>query len=555
VYIKQDLNDFTRQATAFSLLKSIISRKLVEPELEKIVHEVEQMSIVAETANVRQQCRQLAWQFMLDYPLGDKKLDNQHLEFYLQQLKYEHDSGRSSALEMLTTIFSTFPQSVLIRNCDLFFSSLVLRLINDESSNCRQMAATALKMLLSKLNAEHRDRLIDMCIQWMDNGTKMSMLRMSAKAVSLFVEIESLNFRRHLMTVLPRVQRHLKSDEMTDASEEIQRQHDLLVFDFLMLLLKIVQHCRDEKWSIVWCQQPWSHVLNDIWGYVEVYLSHAHTWIKFVAAQLFNELFSACPPELVVMSYLNKCEFSKSQKKAKQDAISTLKFSDYLVQDLEVKLHSLGGAFCHQLSTANNNQQLADQVLCNLLHICQLLIFLPPVCINSVNKQTSLFWLIKRLIREVKLETSGFIKSSIKRKCVYQWLLGLAKLLGKERISDFLTAILQPLVREMTDSSPNSDDDIKSICQQSLDGVKQIIGNDEFCHRYAALQQTIAVQRQQRKTQRSVEAVTNPELNARRKLNKNIKKQEAKKRKIADFRPSRSSKKIKTLRDKILETF
>jgi hypothetical protein len=51
---------------------------------------------------------------MLDYPLGRKLA--KHLEFYLQQLQFEHESGRICALEMLSTIFNSFPQV-----CGLFY--------------------------------------------------------------------------------------------------------------------------------------------------------------------------------------------------------------------------------------------------------------------------------------------------------------------------------------------------------------------------------------------------------------------------------------------------
>ena len=51
---------------------------------------------------------QVALQFLLDYPLG-KRL-RQHLEFFVRQLDYEHESGRESALEMVASMFAAFPQ-------------------------------------------------------------------------------------------------------------------------------------------------------------------------------------------------------------------------------------------------------------------------------------------------------------------------------------------------------------------------------------------------------------------------------------------------------------
>lgn len=54
---------------------------------------------------------QIALQYILEYPLG--KLLNKHLEYYVTQLSYEMEMGRESALEMLATIFSSFPQVFL----------------------------------------------------------------------------------------------------------------------------------------------------------------------------------------------------------------------------------------------------------------------------------------------------------------------------------------------------------------------------------------------------------------------------------------------------------
>ncbi len=47
-------------------------------------------------------------QFLVNYPLGRKL--QRHLEFFITQLEYEHESGRESALEMLAKIFADFPQ-------------------------------------------------------------------------------------------------------------------------------------------------------------------------------------------------------------------------------------------------------------------------------------------------------------------------------------------------------------------------------------------------------------------------------------------------------------
>jgi len=42
------------------------------------------------------------------------------------------------------------------------------------------------------------------------------------------------------------------------------------------------------------------------------------------------------------------------------------------------------------------------------------------------------------------------------RRSVYMWLLGVATLLGSDGLPEYLYNILRPLVREITDISPNA---------------------------------------------------------------------------------------------------
>lgn len=57
MYVEQDMHDHDRQATAFGLLKAIISRKLIVPEIHDVVSKVAQLSITSELNHVRAQAR------------------------------------------------------------------------------------------------------------------------------------------------------------------------------------------------------------------------------------------------------------------------------------------------------------------------------------------------------------------------------------------------------------------------------------------------------------------------------------------------------------------
>ena len=75
----------TSGSTAIALLKAVVSRKLLIPELYDMMTKVSKLMIRSQMPPVRQACSQVFLQFLLDYPLGPKRLQ-QHLDFLLTNL-------------------------------------------------------------------------------------------------------------------------------------------------------------------------------------------------------------------------------------------------------------------------------------------------------------------------------------------------------------------------------------------------------------------------------------------------------------------------------------
>lgn len=107
MYAEQDLHDSDKQATAFGLLKAIIHRKLVVPEMHNVMEKVATLSVTSELENVRKQSRVVFYSYLVDYPLGNQL--GKHVSFYLTQLGYELQPGRLSVLEMIYGIVTGFP--------------------------------------------------------------------------------------------------------------------------------------------------------------------------------------------------------------------------------------------------------------------------------------------------------------------------------------------------------------------------------------------------------------------------------------------------------------
>jgi U3 small nucleolar RNA-associated protein 20 len=108
-FAERDLYDSVKQASAFNLIKSILSRRIQCDELIDVLDKIMKLSIQADSVSVRVQSRQVILQYLLEYSLTEKRL-SKLLEFYIVQLDYEYENGRESSLEMLATIFNTFPK-------------------------------------------------------------------------------------------------------------------------------------------------------------------------------------------------------------------------------------------------------------------------------------------------------------------------------------------------------------------------------------------------------------------------------------------------------------
>ncbi|XP_077356066.1 small subunit processome component 20 homolog [Festucalex cinctus] len=564
-YAEEDIYDQSRRATAFGLLKAILSRKLIVPEMQALMVKVAKLSVNGSNSMIRVHCRQIYLKYLLDYPLG-KKLQ-EHLDFIVAQLTYEHDTGRESALEMLAYIFQTFPQSLLIKYSNLFFAPLSLVVVNDDSTLCKKMAAVAIKALLAKLNVNEQNSLFSLVSSWL-NEDKVSLRRLGAQLCGLFAEVEEENFAKRLENLLPVLSKELDPDNYEDIEEEEdERAADRLLFTYLTLLSKLIKHC-----GLLELTKP-PDTLASIWGHIEAHLRYPHCWVWLTASQLFGQLFAAHQAEELVAAW---------RAEGGRDSLPPVAAA-FITSKLDKKMRELALSFCHQLQSKLLDAASGEQVIKNLLFVGKVIYLLSPESdLASAeeemedgkkedeeeqngdenveeddgeneedgeeddvkdNKPPSLLWLIKKLSLMAKREAAQSPKIPLKRTCVFKFLGAIAMDLGKERLGPYLTTIIAPLYRELQSTYAEQDPTLKNLAQELIELMKKQMGLETFSLAFAAVQKQFAARRAARKRQRAMQAVTNPDIAAKKKLKKHLNKTEAKKRKIEFLRPDYKAKK------------
>ncbi|CAH1799075.1 unnamed protein product [Owenia fusiformis] len=554
-YIEEDIRDHQRQATAFGLLKAVLARKLQVPEMKEVISKVQELSVQSDFSHIRLQCRQVALQYLLDYPLG-KEL-KYHLDFYMAQMNYRHEAGRESILEMLATIFSSFPQQLITQYGGYFFVPMVTRMINDDSAKCRKLVSLAIKSLLDKLESNTRDELFSLVVVWLKDD-KVMHRRLGCVACGLFVEVESGGFERHLENILPIMQSQIDPTRFANidtCSEAEQRDLDHLLFSVLNTISKILQQLPH-----IITEPRWTELLNHIWESLESHILYAHTWVRLRTAQLYGMLFSAYSIDDVVAmakpknSKVAKVTPGKNKMKMTQE---------YLEMDTVGKLRSLSRDFCSQLTTENLESDLAEQIVKNLVFLAKVIIKLVPPSektdnvkdIDDVTKENgsdatkatlNIHWLIRRLNREAKFEAATDQKSTLKRSSVFKWTAAVGLELGSIHLPPCLHLMLPALQREVGDNSTTSDADLKSLANEVLELFKGIVGVEVFTQAYANVQKDRSLKKEERKRHQAMEVIAKPEIAARKKIRKNEQKKEARKRKIDEFKPNKKLKKKRT---------
>jgi U3 small nucleolar RNA-associated protein 20 len=128
----------TSSTDSFRMIKALIKSRHVLPEVYDAMSAISSAMVKSTDKTVRQLASSTVLAFLLDYPLGKKRLDH-HIEFLLSNMGYEHsEGGRGAVCELLCHLARKFPPGVKKRFYDKFVFFAFARAANEESRDVRR---------------------------------------------------------------------------------------------------------------------------------------------------------------------------------------------------------------------------------------------------------------------------------------------------------------------------------------------------------------------------------------------------------------------------------
>ena len=290
--LSPDLEDHERQTAVFTMLRAIVARRFVIPEIYDIMEKVGEIMVTSQSPHVQEMCRGVLLQFLLDYPQGKGRLRNQ-MAFFAKNLSYVYETGRRSVMELLSAVIAKFQDTLIYEYADLLFVALVMAIANDESAKCREMSAQLIKSLYIRLDDERKKLIFSHLHAWATQDAQIQLVWVSSQVSGFIVDVAQVEVQPYVGLMMEDLHNALVSSvsSLTNNEEndgDMDMDVDLewkVSYHSLTALLKVLRVFPD------FCSQN----TKESWSLVTSHLLYPHAWVRTAACRVLGLLFAALP--------------------------------------------------------------------------------------------------------------------------------------------------------------------------------------------------------------------------------------------------------------------
>jgi U3 small nucleolar RNA-associated protein 20 len=551
--MKGDLQVISQQGAAFNLLRAIIGRQIIVPELYEIMdgdEGVAAISVRDHDRTTRDLARNVYFQFLMDCPQGEKRWGKQ-LAFLRGNLEFEYAEGRKSVMDTVHLLLRKVGDEVVGDVVKELFWPLVAVMVNDMDAECREMAATLIKLVFERADEAWLQTFTGLAVKLLQQGNAVQR-RTALQSWRLYLEVKT-NEAEGVESVLGSVQEILEPAEFD--GEQWQ-----LVYWALQTFATIAQ----SRENAVVTEES-----KAIWVEARRYINFPHLWVKQEAADLagtqlkqiiaHGASFDAFPltgPGKIRLSANEACELASRHLRLLKEgvtndlanlAVRNLAFFGKVFASSGVQWHAQGSNGVLAVQEPND----AEDEFRGLSDAEDQEDEVGNESAGDGDSQTALEYLLSQLGSIIRRElgkatTPGPRQDTalIPKTAALQLLSALCNTLPTSTLSTSAETILSPLIHltspdrsipaHVTTEFKTTHEELVKNATELQDSLRDKLGTTSFVKVLQRVQGAQRERREERRAKRKVDAVVRPEILARKKA-KRVEREKERKREKNEF--------------------
>jgi U3 small nucleolar RNA-associated protein 20 len=519
--VEPDLDSPERQGTAFSFLKSITLKHIMIPEIYDCMDVVSKLMVTSTTSEIRQVSRSVFYNFLMEYDQSRGRLEKQ-FKLIINNLKYPAQAGRLSVMELIFTIVKKSSKELLSRLSVSFFIALANVSVTDDNPSCRESATEVLGLMFKRLYESDMDTAFieKYTSAWLSQNKKDLLVRCGLNVYKILLGSIGYNVSENLDNlVFDRIRKTLKSAQRNDIADDSDDENGSNIetgWQMIYLCLTIIESLSNK--TSVFAKQ-----YEEIWSGITGTMLYPHSWIRLASSRLVFKLLKA-----IVDDGSSNIEFTVSDA-----AIQTIAYRTF-----------------RQLGAPGISEKLASQSIANLVYISKkwdnentkFISFKKNEKDDDAdaddNKAPKNFnnafdWALNRCAAILKNDSKEINEMIITKRAIISYCEFLTSFLSDEKLKDALSeTLLIPLLHISELEIGDGEDEEKAlstVAATCLNKLSKKIGISDYNILLSNAMKIIQQRRYERKTKRAQLTLNNPEIAARRKLQKHFKGREKRK--------------------------
>lgn len=434
--------------------------------------------------------------------MGEGRFEK-HMKQIIANINYEYKDGRIAGINLFHTVIEKMPAELLAKQTRLFFLPLVLQMVNDESSKCREAVIKCLECLLKRSSTEMLQATHGYIVKWSKEAGPLQIAALQVLGIFTDVRADFIKQNHVLLSWLQNLQSNLSENH---AEWEIS-------YFSLLCIEKFRQSFESEVGDA-----------DTLWQGVVECLVNDHPWVRLASCRLLHEFFAA--------STLHK-----------------------VLHGNPGMLFEIVRNLCFQINAREEDFSLELGEFCikTLTLVLPLMSKSPHLCYADDaerNGRNPVLWLVQRLSQIAKA------KGSKRRIAVFKCFAAFSTL-QPEIVSPHMELMLEPLNRSSMEArneienqslsqkqevGPNDITSESNVAAEVLQVLEETApSSEDFLKALASVKKKARDKKDHRKLEIKLEAANDPQAAAQRKIMKQEREKQRKKRRVQERRMDRGA--------------